>query len=447
MVKYTCPKCNKEFNKKSNYIEHINRKFSCIQTQFILIEPQQILKKTEENTQKIENVNIINNNNENNTNLCCPFCKSSFNRKDNLKRHINNFCKEKKLQDQEKENIFKLLLEKEEQMKKIEEENKKREEENKKHVRNLEDYIKQITDINLDLNNKVNNLLEKMSVSNINNGVINNTNNIIITSDKLANFGEEDIKEIDCKAFNKIFGKTGKYIFMESAQNIWNDKPKNKTIYISDLSREKAMTHKNGTFELTPMNKALITVNQQLYKYFKHNLEHIEKTGNTKLKKKFEDEISKYYKMLFRAYDENDRYQPDDNRLEEFERVVNGGLSEFFYNIKDDVKDNYKKIVDDIKNDNILKKINYEPPKKPRGRPKKLCINTLIKQANQANQANQTNQQNQANPEPVIKKPRKTKELKIEGYTPEQLDEVQQKFWKKQLRKKYPKSCVVKLED
>ena len=30
MVNYKCKKCNKNFNKKSNFIRHINRKFSCI---------------------------------------------------------------------------------------------------------------------------------------------------------------------------------------------------------------------------------------------------------------------------------------------------------------------------------------------------------------------------------------------------------------------------------
>ena len=30
MVNYKCKKCNKNFNKKSNFVRHINRKFSCI---------------------------------------------------------------------------------------------------------------------------------------------------------------------------------------------------------------------------------------------------------------------------------------------------------------------------------------------------------------------------------------------------------------------------------
>lgn len=35
MVLYTCDRCNKEFNKKSNYITHINKKISCVKKESI----------------------------------------------------------------------------------------------------------------------------------------------------------------------------------------------------------------------------------------------------------------------------------------------------------------------------------------------------------------------------------------------------------------------------
>ena len=254
---------------------------------------------------------------------------------------------------------------------------------------------------------------------------------------------------------------------MESAQNIWNDKPKNKTIYFSDLSRKKAMTHKNGTFELTPINKVLITVNQQLFKYFKHNLEQLEKSGNAKLKKRFEDEISKYYKMYFRSYDNlTDRFQPTDARLEEFERVVNAGLTEFFYNIRDDVKDNYNKIVQDTKNDNILKKLNYQPPKKPKGRPRKILTNILedptkilpkveeIKQIEKVEKPSNNKQNKQTNQTKATIQNTIIDEIsnkfKEKGYTDEEIRIAHEKLLKKQLIKSFPKrktSCKVMIED
>ncbi len=351
MVKYSCPKCNKEFDRKSNYLDHINKKFPCVplvenNTPIILKEPVK---------------NLL----ENENNLCCNYCGLEFNRKDNLKRHIDKVCKVKKLQDEEekeKENIFKILLAKEE------EEKKQLKESNKK----LEDYVKKLTDMNIELNNKVGKLLEKMSVSNITNNITTNNNIINISKDKLVNFGEEDVKEIDLKLFSNCFNKFGKHIFEASAKNIWYDKPKNKNFYISDLSRDKAMTYKNGQFYLTPINTVLTTINQQLYKYFKHNIDEIKKTKDKKLMEKVENEIMQAYKMFFNAFDDNvDRFQPDSDRMVEYSKVVNTHLTKFFNSVKKEIISNYEKIKKETLQDNLLKQIGYEPPVKKRGRPKK----------------------------------------------------------------------------
>ena len=37
------------------------------------------------------------------------------------------------------------------------------------------------------------------------------------------------------------------------------------------------MVYKDGDFVITPINTILTTVNQQLYKYFKHNIDEIKK--------------------------------------------------------------------------------------------------------------------------------------------------------------------------
>ncbi len=377
MVNYICNKCNKNFNKKSNYLVHINKKFACDENNKIIVEaqknnlnPQNIEINTHKNQNKpFEKFNLCDD--ENNINLCCNYCGVQYNRKDNLKRHIDKFCKVKKLQDEEekeKENIFKILLAKEEEEKKQLKENNKK----------LEDYVKKLTDMNIDLNNKVGKLLEKISNNNINNGVINNNTIINISKDKLVNFGEEDIKEIEFKLFDNCFNKFGKHIFEASAKNIWFDKPKNKNFYISDLSRDKAMCYKDGQFYLTPITTVLTTINQQLYKYFKHNIEQIKKSSNKKLMDKVEKEIMQAYKMFFNAFDNDvDRFQPSAERLEEYSKVVNSHLTKFFNSVKADIINNYEQIKKDTLNDNILKQIEYEPPKKSRGRPRKTDITDI----------------------------------------------------------------------
>jgi hypothetical protein len=219
-----------------------------------------------------------------------------------------------------------------------------------------------------------------MSVNNITNITNNNTNNNIIniSKDKLVNFGEEDIKEIELKLFSNCFDKFGKFIFESSAKNIWFNNSKNKNFYISDLSRNKAMTYKNGQFHITPINTVLTTINQQLYKYFKHNIDEIKKTGNKKLMEKVENEIINSYKMFFNAYDnDKDRFIPTSERLEEFSKVVNDHLSNFFNTVKKDIISNYEKIKKETLDDNLLKQIGYEPPVKKRGRPKKTDIKDI----------------------------------------------------------------------
>ncbi len=390
MVNYKCEKCFKDFKKKCHLLEHLNKKKPCQPPQNILRETHENLIKLEKNVKtkydeniKIfeENNNIFNNlinNNENNNqnNLCCKFCGSVFNRRDNYKRHMDKFCKVKKLQDEEKENIFKILIAKDE--------------ENKKHINTLEEsnkelkeYIKKLSDMNLDLNNKVNKLIEKVSVNNINKGIINNNvnnvnnvnNNIIITTDKLCNFGSEDLQTIDPKLFNNLFGKFGKHVFIECVKNIYNNEPKNKTLYISDLSREKCMAFENNNWNLISLQKAINTVEAQIRKYFKNNEKYYEeKLKDKKTKEKYDDQIKRWYKMYYQEYDENDKYEPPQDRLQEFHQVVNAGLTEFFYNIREDVKLNHENIKNKLIDNNILNKINYEPQKRGRGRPKRICL-------------------------------------------------------------------------
>ena len=234
--------------------------------------------------------------------------------------------------------------------------------------------------MNLDLNNKVNKLIEKISIGNINKGVINNNNNninninnnIIITTDQLCNFGSEDIKLIDTQLFKNLNGIFGKEIFLECAKNIYNTLSKNKTLYFSDLSREKAMAWNNGKWNLIPMDKAINTINDQIRAYFKHNESNYERLKIPEVKKNYDETIKKYYKMYYQEYDKTDRYEPPQSRLDEFNRVVLNGLKEFFYNIREDVKSNYDLIQKKILDTNLLTKIEYKPEKKPRGRPKKV---------------------------------------------------------------------------
>ena len=152
---YKCNKCNKEFNRKSNYTSHINRKFLCN-------------KNSITNTDNLVIENIITNdsNSVNESSVTdkqmykCEICHIEFNKKSNYTSHINK----KKKCDNEivselknyKNEYFNLLIKYEELQNKF---------------------------IDLNKNNIINN------TTNNNNIINNNTNNIINIT--LTNFGNE----------------------------------------------------------------------------------------------------------------------------------------------------------------------------------------------------------------------------------------------------------------
>jgi hypothetical protein len=165
MINYVCEKCNKEFNKKSNYIKHINRKNPCIK----------------------EEINSIT--------YKCKKCNKEFDKKLNYTNHINKNKDCSIIDLQEK-------------------------------YSNLEIECQQLKQINQELkieNNKINELLEKCITNKnniitntntniINNNNTNNTNNIIKI--KLVNFGQEK--------YTKLTKEEQQHILKYSKQSMAN---------------------------------------------------------------------------------------------------------------------------------------------------------------------------------------------------------------------------------
>jgi precorrin-2 methylase len=166
MVNYVCPKCNKEFKKKDHFITHTTKKkFPCkinlqIPEPIIIIPIQNISKTT------------------------CLYCKKIFSTGFNLNKHVKNSCKVKKNLDDEKKNIFNLLLEKNEIIKKKNNELdniKKETDEFKKLIKkisNIEPINKQLLNIISDKDKKIEELVNNTDI--IVHNKINNSNNNII---------------------------------------------------------------------------------------------------------------------------------------------------------------------------------------------------------------------------------------------------------------------------
>jgi len=173
MVLYKCEKCNKEFNQKSNYLKHINRKNPCI-----LIENNIIIYK-------------------------CEKCNKEFNHKTNYLYHINkvNSCNDINLQEKCNKLEIELFNLKKQNELLIKENNNTKELENKLIAIEKEHSITQNKNIILEEENKkinelYNNLLDKCKKNNniitnttTTNNINNNNNNTINIT--LTNFGNE----------------------------------------------------------------------------------------------------------------------------------------------------------------------------------------------------------------------------------------------------------------
>ncbi len=361
MVKYTCPTCHKEFNKKSHYLDHTeNKKKPCVPTGPIftpelLQNPPEILQSDEEQSDRDT---IIYKNGQLYTLASdqtqpkiyiCVYCQSTFKRKDNLKRHISIRCQVKKLQDQEKEAIFLQLIRKD----KIIEDNNDKLDKLLKQNENLQTKYDMILRQNEDFK-KQNELLQEQIKTiinkNINKNIIKNQQNnlnINIMTNKLVKFGEEDLKKINLKYFiEPICKKFGKAALVNLTENIhFNPEyPEYQNVYISDINREKYMIF-NGKGWMLKENTVLYDVLENLFKFCRIKHEETQEIykNNKKMLDKVNNIFMKYFNLLSGDFDIDD---PDlCKRAEDFQTMVNNEIKLLLYNNKDNVIENYNKMV------------------------------------------------------------------------------------------------------
>ena len=362
MVKRICPKCNIVFNQKGHYDYHINRKYECNLNNNLLIdlndektENLNICKNLQEFTKICNNEKIVQKNNEifiklnnsnilksdlsnlteinnlstntNDTSFCCSFCNKKYSSKYTLSRHFNDSCKIKKDTEIEKENIFKLLLEKDKQkefeINELKKQNKLLMDKIDKLI-NLKKHSKPIKTIN---NNQ-----------SITNNLSNTINNII-----MVNFGKEDLSIIDEKLFiDKIIKKntvSGVKIPDEVLKIIHFNPmyPQLSNIYISDINRDKCMVYENGEWILSNidnipqiMDKICLFSNEQI-----NTLKN--KYPNNKPLQDRLKVIEKYNNMIDNDYleelkDDIENNKNEIKRFEDFQKNTHNTLKKTLYN-------------------------------------------------------------------------------------------------------------------
>ncbi len=183
MVEHKCVICGKIFKQKCHLRDHLNRKKTCkIPT---ILEP--VLTKKEPPKKEHVNTNLVKI-----EPFCelsrekeykCKFCYKIFSTKSHNNRHIKQNCKKRKAIEEEKEDIFRKLLEK---METLEKENIEIKEKNKQ----LEHKITHV--ICAKRTYKKNNISNCNNVHNTQNNIVNNNNTIV-----LVGCGKEDIMKLD----------------------------------------------------------------------------------------------------------------------------------------------------------------------------------------------------------------------------------------------------------
>ncbi len=329
MVKRYCPKCNAEFDRKSSYEKHINKKFDC---RPIKEENKKICKNLQELAEICKEEEKDAKNKEMNV---CYYCKRNYSSKYTLSRHLEIGCKIKKEEDDEKENIFKLLLEKEKQHK---EEVKELKKQNKLLMEKIEKLI------NLKDNSKTTN---NISNSNSNNQI--NSNNTLNTQNNLIiNYGKEDLDIIDKQIFlDRVIKKNinGVQIPDEILKIIHFNPmyPQLSNIYISDINREKCMIYENGEWKLTPTDKIpeiidkVITFSNNTDRFFRDK-----HPNNKKLKERL-NVIKKYNDMNDNNYIEELKDNMEENidlikRCENFQKKTYQTFKTTLYNEGKNIK-------------------------------------------------------------------------------------------------------------
>jgi hypothetical protein len=364
MVVHTCDKCLKEFNKKSHYIQHINKKLSCLNIDDKTTEDLQEFAKNCNNLQKIaENCKNLQNNTEKSLNLeednktiDCKYCFKNFYSLYTLKRHIEK-CKIKKLEDEKKENIFNNLIEKEKinDLFKMYEQIKKENEEKNKLINEINIKNDELIKKNDELNKKIDKILKKNNKSVVNNNTINNNinNNINITPFKINPFGKETFDKLCKKDILKIMTDTrnnGKHCINKLIDLIHfnNNLPENQNIYMSDFNRGKFMINDGKDWNISQNEEfILFEVLDHVRKlYFDIDDEEFEDKfeNNVKFRNDFNNTFKKYYDYLYDELDDNELTEQELEKKINFKSMMNTEVKNKLYNRRKLVMDNQEKI-------------------------------------------------------------------------------------------------------
>ena len=231
MVEHSCPNCGEIFNKKSTFVNHLNRKKPCVK-----ITPKNH-QKTPKNHQKtpqcfeikesIKEVKEVKEEiDEKENNFECEYCEKQFSRKFCLDRHLNGRCKKKP-------------------------------EENNNKIETNNDKLDLILKQNEELKNEIEKLKTKIKKTK------KTTNNININQQNInvniINFNDLDYDVMDKKLFIQPIMNTrlqGKFIILQMIENVYINEshPEYQNIMVTDKNRGYVKIYNNGRWKTDNIN-------------------------------------------------------------------------------------------------------------------------------------------------------------------------------------------------
>ena len=345
MVKYCCLNCNKEFYKKSNYINHTeNRKYPCgINLINIANTPENIIDTPDKNFIKNKQEDIITINKE----FKCIYCELNFTRKDSLRKHLNGRCKiikEKNINQKEcnKENNNLVNIDE------LDIDNKTKiilnilMNQNKKLIEDMKEEMNQIKEENKVMKEKINKIdktkITKI-INNTNNTQNNTLNNTVNNTNIILAHGKEDLSKIELEAImccmstikhKEIIPNITKHVYLNDS------KPENKNFCVLDIARNKCKYYNGEKWMIgkttDKIGKIFDNVHNMLTDPFEK--ENITKTIEfiKKNQKKFNEKWIKISNVYLKSLYDDDDKENIENKLKVLDEI-----KLIFFNHKDEI--------------------------------------------------------------------------------------------------------------
>ncbi len=222
MKKYNCLSCDYHTNLKGDYTRHLQtKKHEKLSQSHHLVTPKSPFSHhlvTPNTSLSIKQ--------ENDTVFMCKYCDKEFKFKQGMYRHIKYTCKKNK--DEDFQELARLLNEKDKQLALKESK--------------MENEIKR-------MQKQIDKLTNKLQIQNINQGIIQNGNNII--NIQLLNHNDTDYSHLTPKDYITCIKDCNKCVKTLIEKVHFNTKkPENMNIYLSNIKGKYLMIYKENTWQI-----------------------------------------------------------------------------------------------------------------------------------------------------------------------------------------------------